>query len=316
MADDAVLIGLDWGTTSMRAYLIGRSGDVLERRASPAGIMQVPDGDFGSMLATVAGDWLEAAPSRPVLAAGMIGSRQGWREVPYVPCPAGLGQLAGGLATVTMATGRTVHLVPGVLRPGGAHGFPDVMRGEETQILGALARSAGSEPRCFVLPGTHSKWAWTADAGIGRFSTYMTGEIYACLCQHTILGRLMTGRDVDPHAFDRGVERARASAAAAPGQLLHDLFSARTLGLMAELPASGLASYLSGLLIGAEVVAAAAGSGSGEVVILGSDALGPLYATAIAAIGGAAVVGDPDAAVYGLHAIAVAAGLVGENGHG
>lgn len=316
MADDAVLIGLDWGTTSMRAYLIGHDGGVLERRASTAGIMQVADGDFGGMLATLAGDWLEAGPALPVLAAGMIGSRQGWREVPYVPCPAGLGQLAGGLATVAMGTGRIVHLVPGVLRAGGTSGFPDVMRGEETQILGAMAHSAGGEPRCFVLPGTHSKWAWTADGGIERFSTYMTGEVYACLCQHTILGRLMTGGDADPDAFYRGVERARASTAAAPGQLLHDLFSARTLGLTGELPASGIASYLSGLLIGAEVVAAVAGAGPGEVTILGSDALGPLYARAIAATGGAAVVGDPDAAVYGLHAIAAAAGLMGENEHG
>lgn len=313
MADDAVLIGLDWGTTSMRAYLIGRRGDVLERRASAAGIMQVADGDFGGTLGDVIGDWLEAAPALPVLAAGMIGSRQGWREVPYVPCPAGLGELAAGLATVTLRTGRVVHLVPGVVRASGASGFPDVMRGEETQILGAMA---GGGSRCFVLPGTHSKWAWTTDGGIDRFSTYMTGEVYACLCQHTILGRLMSGREADPGAFDRGLGQARASAGAAPGQLLHDLFSARTLGLMGELPAGGLASYLSGLLIGAEVVAAAADAGPGEVTILGSDALGPLYARAIAATGGVAAVGNPDAAAHGLLAIAAAAGLVRESEHG
>lgn len=312
MVEGAILYGLDWGTTSLRAYRIGPGGRVLERRGTAAGILQVPGGGFAGMLENVIGDWLAEIPGLPVIAAGMIGSRQGWREVPYVPCPAGIGALAKGLASVTAAGGRTVHLVPGLAREAGAGGFPDVMRGEETQILGAEGGTGGR--RCFVLPGTHSKWAWTEHGAIDRFATYMTGEVYACLREHTILGRLMAGHDGDAEAFDEGLARAKASAGAPPGQLLHDLFSTRTLGLFAMLPATGLASYLSGLLIGAEVIAALADAG--EVTILGSDALSQLYVRAIVAAGGAATVGDVDAAARGLHAIAVAAGLVEDNGHG
>ena len=179
----------------------------------------------------------------------MIGSRQGWREVAYAPCPAGLAELAHGLAPVTGLGGRVVHLVPGVARAADPTGFPDVMRGEETQILGASSAAAGGQ-HCFVLPGTHSKWAWAEHGRIARFATYMTGEVYACLVQHSILGRLMSGHDADAEAFEQGLARARASAGDPPGRLLHDLFSARTLGLFAAVPPTGLASYLSGLLIG------------------------------------------------------------------
>ena len=144
----------------------------------------------------------------------------------------------------------------------------------------------------------------------------MTGEVYACLVQHSILGRLMSGHDADAEAFEQGLARARASAGEPPGRLLHDLFSARTLGLFAAVPPTGLASYLSGLLIGAEVVAALAGTRPDAVTILGSSALGPLYAQAIAASGGRAVVGDTDAAAHGLYAIARAAGMLKESSHG
>ena len=249
MDDDAVMIGLDWGTTSLRAYRIGTGGAVLEQRSAAAGILQVPDGDFAGTLKASVGDWLEREPDLPVLAAGMIGSRQGWREVDYAPCPAGLDELAHGLAPVTGIGGRVVHLVPGVARAADPNGFPDVMRGEETQILGASSAAAGGQ-HCFVLPGTHSKWAWAEHGRIARFATYMTGEVYACLVQHSILGRLMSGHDADAEAFEQGLARARASAGDPPGRLLHDLFSARTLGLFAAVPPTGLASYLSGLLIG------------------------------------------------------------------
>jgi 2-dehydro-3-deoxygalactonokinase len=315
VGEGADLIGLDWGTSSLRAYRVGRGGAVLERRSRAAGILKVERGDFAGALSAAAGDWLHAEPGLPVVAAGMVGSRQGWREVPYVPCPAGLAELAGALATVDGPDGRTVWLVPGLLQ--GAAGFPDVMRGEETQILGALATARDEAPRCFVLPGTHSKWAWCARGRVERFATYMTGEVYDVLVRHSILGRLMAGdRGHDARAFARGLARARASAKAPPGRLLHDLFSARTLGLMAEIPAEGLRSYLSGLLIGAETAAALADAPPDGVTILGTDALSARYAEAIAAAGARAVVGDADAAARGLHAIARAAGLVEEREHG
>jgi 2-dehydro-3-deoxygalactonokinase len=310
VGEGAVLIGLDWGTSSLRAYRVGRGGAVLERRSREAGVLKVERGDFAGALGAAAGDWLQADAGLPVVAAGMVGSRQGWREVPYVPCPAGLAELAGALATVAGPDGRTVWLVPGLVQA--AAGFPDVMRGEETQILGALPTTRDDAPRCFVLPGTHSKWAWCAHGRVERFATYMTGEVYDVLTRHSILGRLMPGDDGDDaQAFARGLAQARASAEAPPGRLLHDLFSARTLGLMAEIPAGGLRSYLSGLLIGAEVTAALAETRSdGGVTILGSDALSARYAEAIAAAGARAVVGDADVAARGLHAIARAADLI------
>ena len=312
MTEPAGLVGVDWGTTSFRAYRIALDGRVLERRVRDAGILKVPDGDFAGVLATAVGDWLDADPAVPVLAAGMIGSRQGWREVPYVRCPAGLAEIAAGLAPVRLRDDRPVHLVPGLLRPGGPGGFPDVMRGEETQILGD-PDLAGSG--CFVLPGTHSKWAWTEERRIDRFATYMTGEVYDVLVKHSILGRLMADGAPDDAAFAAGLARAQAGAATPAGGLLHDLFSARTLGLTGALPETGLASYLSGLLIGAEVLAAA-GQATGAVTILGSSTLAPLYRRALGAFGLAARVGADDAAAHGLHAIARAAGLLEGSAHG
>jgi 2-dehydro-3-deoxygalactonokinase len=201
-------------------------------------------------------------------------------------------------------------LVPGLLRAGAE--FPDVMRGEETQILGDLAAGRAEGRRCYVLPGTHSKWAWCEGGRIARFATYMTGEVYDTLARHSILGRLMAGSAADDAAFGRGLEQADRSAAAAPGRLLHDLFSARTLGLTAALQPEALASYLSGLLIGAEVRAATAAADIAEVTILGSGTLAPLYARAAVAAGLRVVVGETDTAARGLHAIACAAGLVRE----
>jgi 2-dehydro-3-deoxygalactonokinase len=312
--EHAALIGLDWGTTSFRAYRIGPAGRVLQQRERDAGILKVQDGDFAGTLQDAIGDWLAGAPDLPVLAAGMIGSRQGWHEAPYAPCPAGLAELAGGLVAVPAEGGRAVRLVPGVIRPAEGGDFPDVMRGEETQILGDLAAGQAANRRCYVLPGTHSKWAWCEGGRIARFATYMTGEVYDVLVRHSILGRLMEQGEPDEAAFAAGLERSTRSAGASPGRLLHDLFSARTLGLTDALKGSALASYLSGLLIGAEI-AAAAGTAAGEVTILGSGTLTPLYARAASASGWRVSVGETDAAARGLHAIAQAAGLVAEHAH-
>jgi 2-dehydro-3-deoxygalactonokinase len=304
------LIALDWGTTRLRAYRVGDEGRVLERRSREAGILKVPDGDFARTLADTAGDWLAAAPEAPVIAAGMIGSRQGWREVPYVPCPAGLEEIAAGLAQVAAAEGRAVRLVPGLMLPAAAGGFPDVMRGEETQILGLLATRAEAARRCFVLPGTHSKWTWTEGHKIVRFATYMTGELFELATRHGILGRLMTTAEPEPEAFARGLARAAAARHAPPGRLLHELFSARTLALLGEMPGSAVAGYLSGLLIGSEVAAALAEEAVRSVTIVAGDALADLYARALRSAAVEVDVAEPDAAAAGLHAIACAAGLL------
>ncbi len=292
------MIAIDWGTSGFRAYRLDRTGAVVARREAAAGILAVADQDFAGALDRQIGDWA-AEVSGAIVMSGMIGSRQGWREVPYAACPAGAEALAAGLATVAWR-GRDVHIVPG-LSHRGADGVPDVMRGEETQSLGAQAALGPGRHRV-CLPGTHSKWAEIVDGRITAFATHMTGEAYAALRQHTILGRLMTeGEAEDADAFDAGLARA-----AAAGGLLHHLFGTRSLGLFGQIPASGLAAYLSGLLIGHEVIAAEA---TGTVHVLGAPRLAALYGRALERRGVVVRPIDPDAVVHGLWHLAGAARL-------
>jgi 2-dehydro-3-deoxygalactonokinase len=307
-----MLIGLDWGTSALRAYLLDGDGKVVDSAAAPLGILKVPQGDFDGAFEQIAGGWLGVHADAAVIACGMIGSRQGWREVPYVSCPAGLAELAGGLAAVQTRRGRTVHLVPGVARID-ADGVPDVMRGEETMIFGAANAVVGKAGH-YVLPGTHSKWARLEGGRIAWFATFMTGELFAVLRSHSILGRLMQGEAHDAEAFQEGVRHALAQPAGRGG-LLRRLFSVRTLGLFDRLPASGLHSYLSGLLIGTEALEAracigsTAGAPSATATLLGSAELVALYGEALATAGFACVQLDESAAARGLHRIASAAGI-------
>lgn len=308
-----MLIGLDWGTSALRAYVLDGGGKVVDSASAPLGILKVAGGDFEGALDEVAGRWLDAHPAAPILACGMIGSRQGWREAPYVTCPAGLAELAGKLVGADTRRGRPVHLVPGVARVD-ADGVPDVMRGEETMIFGAANGLVGKNG-LYVLPGTHSKWARLENGRIAWFATFMTGELFAVLRSHSILGRLMQGQTHDDEAFQEGVRYALAQPAGRGG-LLRRLFSARTLGLFDRLPASALPSYLSGLLIGFEAVEARACLGSAlaapsaTVALLGGAQLVGLYAEALALAGFACVQLDESVAARGLHRIAQAAGLI------
>lgn len=304
----SALLGLDWGTTSFRAYLIGGDGQVIDRRESAAGILNVSDNDFAGTLMREAGDWLSAHPDIPMLAAGMIGSRQGWHEVPYVACPAGEAELAANLLTRELTDGRSIRFVPGLtVRDAGV---PDVMRGEETQIVGV-----GAADGLFVLPGTHSKWVAVSDSRIAGFATFMTGELFAALRGHTILGRTMSGEAHDAAAFARGLAAGRDDAAARGG-LLRRLFGVRTLALFDELPAPAGASYLSGLLIGAELreaLASFAAAGRRDTItIIGRGDLADLYHTGLAAAGLASTTAPVDAAANGLWRVARAAGLLEE----
>ncbi len=283
------MIGIDWGTSSFRAFRIDRAGAVRERRAAPRGILAVAGGRFDEELRRQVGDWIEAGERRVVM-SGMIGSRQGWLEVPYVACPAGLPEIAAGLVALA-CEGVEIRLVPG-LAGADAAGTPEVMRGEETQILGALAGIAGPALAC--LPGSHGKWV-RVDAGrILGFETYLSGEAFSAFRAHTILSRLMRDAPTDLASFDRGVARAGE-----PGHLLHHLFGVRTLGLNGRLGAETAASYLSGLLIGHEVRAALPSAGA-EVHLIGAAGLSELYARAIAAAGSHATVHGEDAAERGL----------------
>ncbi|MEO3430669.1 2-dehydro-3-deoxygalactonokinase [Pelagibius sp. CAU 1746] len=289
------IIGVDWGSSSFRAYLLGPDGEILERREAAGGVLRVRGGDFAAALLAEVGDWLKQAPDSLVVMSGMIGSRQGWREIPYVDCPAGPAEVAGGLERVDWGEGEA-WIVPGLLdesRPG----RPDVMRGEEAQVLGALAQMPpGGGVVC--LPGTHSKWVRVVDGVVQGFATYMTGEVYDLLQGHSILGRLMTKGAVNADRwFLDGVALARE------GGLLNRLFTARSRVLAGSLPETEVRSYLSGLLIGDELFSAL-GEEEAEVFLLGAPALTALYEAALGKLGRTAVTLETDAVAAGLYALA------------
>jgi 2-dehydro-3-deoxygalactonokinase len=283
------VIGVDWGTSHVRAFLLPDDGTpgILDRRQSDDGVRCVEPGQFEGALRELIAPWL-AQGQRRILLSGMVGSRQGWVETRPVPCPARLDDLAAALGQVPFA-GACVRLVPGVTAAD-ASNVPEIMRGEETQILGS---GVGTGFVC--LPGSHSKWASVDRATITGFATYFTGEAFAALGAHTLLARLMRP-DAPPAepAFDDGVARS-----AEPGGLLHHLFGVRSLGLAGRLAESDAASYLSGLLIGHEARAALPVA-TGEIVVVGAAPLAARYVRAIAACGGRARLGEADAAARGL----------------
>jgi 2-dehydro-3-deoxygalactonokinase len=170
----ARLIALDWGTSSLRAYLLGGDGEIIARADEPQGILQVKDGNFADVYRRIVGPWLARNPAMPALGCGMIGSRQGWREAPYAACPAGLDALAAALTPVDTPVG-VFRIVSG-MNVIDADGVPDVMRGEESQILGQFGPGQSGVA---VLPGTHSKWVLVENGRIDRFATFMTGEAFA-----------------------------------------------------------------------------------------------------------------------------------------
>lgn len=286
----AALICVDWGSSNLRAYLIDGKGEVLARLQSDKGVLNFSAGQYGPELSTLLQPWLSEKPV-PVMLAGMVGSAQGWQDAGYVACPATLADLASNLRSVARPVSKPLvnpdsrdeqfqaYIVPGV-KGLSNFGQIDVMRGEEVQIFGALlatypdATQATEHASPLVcLPGTHSKWAQVSmmpnesdalsatsitHSRVTQFSTYMTGELFALLNSHSILGKMYQHADsadnknsadmFDSEAFDEGVKTARA-----PGSVLHKLFSARSKVLNKELQASGVHSYLSGMLIATEV---------------------------------------------------------------
>jgi 2-dehydro-3-deoxygalactonokinase len=305
------LLALDWGTSSLRAYLLGARGAVLEQRQQPWGILHLPEGGFAAALQGVAGDWLAAQPTLPLIASGMVGSAQGWREAPYAPCPADGRSLAAQLLSFEPVPGQRLHIVPGVRLAGER---PDVMRGEETQVVGLLAREPALAAGCaLVMPGTHCKWVQVRDAGITTFHTYMTGELFALLAQHSILGRPAReagGAAASDAAFERGVAAVREHPAGATPLL----FSARTLVLGGQLAAADSLEYLSGLLVGDEIRCALQGGPPADAsprLLVGDAALCRRYQRGLALYGLPSRLAAEGAAPAGLWQIARAAGLLG-----
>jgi 2-dehydro-3-deoxygalactonokinase len=299
------LIAIDWGTSAARAYRLDARGGIVDERSAPLGVQKVAAGGFPEALRVLLDGM--ADEGMPLIACGMIGSRQGWVEAPYRECPADLDAFA---AALTLVPGTRLTIVPGLICRDRT-GVPDVMRGEETKVLGAFDASVPQgERRVIVLPGTHCKWALVGARGIETFATFMTGEMYAVLREHSILGRLAVAGS-DGTALERGVARSLAAEAG----LTHDLFSARALALTGELAPEAVGDYLSGLLLGAEIAAgrrwleqhAVAGE---SLTLVGDAALCERYRRAFALASIDAAPGRPAAAARGLWRIAQRAGMV------
>jgi 2-dehydro-3-deoxygalactonokinase len=237
----------DWGTSRFRAYVV-EDGAIVDRVASDEGVSALKSGEHAGVFRRHCGPWLEANPDAPVLLVGMVGSREGWVEAPYATCPAGADDIARALMAVDLGDGRRGHIVPGLAcepQPGAV----DVMRGEETLVLGT-----GVADGLVCLPGTHPKWVEMRGGRIERFATYFTGEMYALLRHHSMVGRPATEPE-DPAGFALGLKAAQRNRCGTERRvgLLHLIFGARAATVTRRLSPAALGPYLSGLLTGDEI---------------------------------------------------------------
>lgn len=307
-ATAARLVALDWGSTRLRAWLLGDGGAVLAERQNGDGASALTGGApaFDLALAALVGDWL--ATGLPAIACGMVGSAHGWREAPYVRCAARLDRLHEQLVEVRTGAGAAVHIVPGLVDEP-PQSMPDVMRGEETQVVGLVrTQPALADGACVLMPGTHSKWVQLRLGAVQGFRTRMTGEVYALLRHRSVLARLMPDDDIggDPQAFEAGVVAAHRANGA---DLLGQLFAVRTLGLTRGWAAGALADHLSGLLIGHEIVAGLR-EAEGALALVGEPALCQRYVQALEILGIAPAAVHANTACAGLWQLAVQAGWV------
>jgi 2-dehydro-3-deoxygalactonokinase len=281
------LLGIDWGTSNRRAYLVDAQGGCARSHSDARGVL-AEQGRFAESLDALLAA-LRVDPATPVVMSGMVGSAQGWQQVPYLGCEVALADLP-----------RHTVAVPGARRPGAIsivpgycwrNGGVDVMRGEETQLLGAQALGQGDG--WVVLPGTHSKWVLLQGGRLARWATYMTGELFASLAQHGTLAPLMNAPDArdDAEAFEAGLVLARERDA-----LTHSLFAIRARVVSGVLEAACARSFVSGLLIGAEFASALDHyPARGGITLVGSPALAGRYRAAAGHFGVAVTVLDPDA---------------------
>jgi len=266
-------IAVDWGTSNLRAWAMGPEG-VIAEASRDDGMGKLTREGFEPALLRLIGPWLGSRP--PVVACGMVGSRQGWCEAPYrtVPCTP-LDQSAQVLAPVTDPRLK-VSIAPGLKQASPA----DVMRGEETQIAGALRLMPGYDG-VLCLPGTHSKWVHISAGEVVSFQTFMTGEMFALLSEASVLRHGMQGGGWDEAAFDMAVSDALSK----PEKLGARLFSLRAEGLVAGLTPQAARARLSGLLIGTELAAAKPYWLGQRVTLIGAEKLSAAYARALAAQG-------------------------------
>lgn len=279
-------IAVDWGTSNLRAYLLDQNGKIYEQRESDKGILNVAPNQYESVLTDFVGDWF--ADGLPVLMAGMVGSRTGWKEVPYQNCPVALDDLSQHLEWLETNLPGPVAIVPG-LQGRGLSGCNDVMRGEETQLVGVLDLLQEQDEREDVLcclPGTHCKWVRIENGQIRQFSTTFSGELFAQINQDSSLTRgLPETNTFNESAFQLGLKTSQQE-----GGLLHHLFSARSNYINEELAAEQVRDYLSGIIIGHDVQSMLAAikttqQKSETVYLVGSQKLCNRYACALETAG-------------------------------
>ena len=246
---DAPLVAVDWGSTNLRAKLVKDGRIVAGPVCHPDGIRHRKGRDFDEILGAHCGAWGREFPGARVLMSGMIGSREGWQEVPYVEAPAGLESISRGGVSVASRHFEEVRLVPGVRFDDPGTGTTDVMRGEETQVMGALACLASPAEEVLCLPGTHSKWVNCREGAIVRFRTFPTGEVFDLLRNGSLIaGHGQAKVEPESPAFARGVALSGSDSG-----LLHHLFLGRTEMLTGRVSIEALPSLLSGMLIGHEI---------------------------------------------------------------
>jgi 2-dehydro-3-deoxygalactonokinase len=260
-------IAVDWGTTNRRAYLIDSSGKRTQEFEDGKGILSLSQGDFPAAVAEIR----ERLGDKPLLMAGMVGSNRGWKEAPYVPCPAGIDELVAKLVWA----GDREAIVPGVSYLG--DGRADVMRGEEVQLLGAVASGLVESDALVCHPGTHNKWTVLHQAKIQSFRTVMTGELFSLLKEHSILADLLEGEVVDNDVF-----RNAAREAIFTEMLPAELFSIRARVLLGQMKREDAASYASGLLIGTDIRIGLSVPTAAQVLVMGRPDLTRLYVAALA----------------------------------
>jgi 2-dehydro-3-deoxygalactonokinase len=269
IASDHPFIAVDWGNDSFRAALVAPDGEILDELAEPRGVLSFKKGEFANYLIATCASFTRAGGYLYLL-SGMVGSQRGLAEVPHCPCPATAGHLA---LMVGWAVKDRVAIVPGVRSE-----YFDVMRGEETQVFGAAA-VLGIQDALMVLPGAHSKWVSLDGGAIVGFNTFMTGEIYNVLAQHSSLAQCLPAAGsavpLDKEVFVQGIEHATTSES-----LLNTVFSVQVKSQFKQLSPAQAASYLSGLVIGEELVSMQLGPG-GEVVVVSTQALSERYMLAL-----------------------------------
>jgi 2-dehydro-3-deoxygalactonokinase len=301
MADGTAWLAVDWGTSNLRVWGIAADGAVDFVKTSDRGMGKLAPAEFAGVLSALVADSLSGPGGRcEALICGMAGARQGWIEAPYLDAPADLAGLAYGAVVAPTGDDRlSARILPGVCQK--QPGAEDVMRGEETQILG-LSALLPDFSGLAILPGTHAKWVRIAGRRIERFATSMTGELFEVLRTHSVL-RLSLGGELDGPGRGEGFSAGLEAGIAAPQRLPSLLFKVRAGSLLSGRAPDWSAGFLSGLLVGAEIGGQRdwIDAGTGEVPLIGSPGLCALYAQGLKLIGVASrIVDATDATLAGL----------------